>query len=124
MPDGSGGERGSGALGERRETGGRNSRGREKINPNVLSLGMAGHPRALMDTSTAAPWVVCSSAMSLLVLSSPQPIRPPQVMQTQSIPGGKEPCSLLVCGMSRWMITFPRVLRGVLRAQKVPLCPL
>lgn len=102
-------------LGERRETGGRNSRGREKMNPNVLSLGMVGHPRRLMDTSTAVPWVLHSGAMTLLVLSGPLPIRLSQAMQTQSIPGGKEPSCPLVCGMSRWMMLCPRVLGGVPR---------
>lgn len=122
MPDGSGGERGSGGLGERRERGGRNSRSREEINPNVLSLGMAGQPRTPMDSSPAALWVVHSGAVRFLVPSCPQPISLSQAMQTQR--GGKDPCSSLACGMSRWMMICPRVLRGALCAQKVSLCPL
>lgn len=73
-----------------------------------------------MDTSTAVPWVLHSGAMTLLVLSGPLPIRLSQAMQTQSIPGGKEPCSPLVCGMSRWMMLCPRVLGGCPESFSVP----
>lgn len=111
-----------GGWGREGKTGGRNSRSREEINPNVLSLGMAGHPRTLMDSSPAALWVVHSGAVRFLVPSCPQPIRPSQSVQTQR--GGKEPYSSLACGMSRWMMNCPRVLRGALCAQKVSLCPL
>lgn len=62
--------------------------------------------------------------MTLLVLSNPQPARP-------SLPGNADPehpgwegALQSVCGRSRWMIIYPRVLRGVLCAQKVPRCPL